>query len=214
MTAARAPVETGGAVALLERAVAYLLGSLHLVPAGTLSAPTPCRGWDLRMLLLHLDDSLLAVHDAAAAQHVGLVGSTAATDDATADLAGRVRGRAGRLVGTCTEAWTEAWTGPDFPAPGGKASVPVEVGGWPLATGLVAAAGAVEAAVHGWDVAAACGRRRVIPPGLAQELLELAPLLVSRADRPARFAAPVELPSGVATAPGDRLVALLGRHPY
>ncbi|WP_208325832.1 hypothetical protein [Amycolatopsis arida] len=50
-----------------------------------------------------------------------------------------------------------------------------------------------------------------VPPRLAEELLVLCPHLVTAADRPAPFAAPVAVP---ATAdPGDRLVAFLGRHP-
>jgi uncharacterized protein (TIGR03086 family) len=69
----------------------------------------------------------------------------------------------------------------------------------------------VEIAVHGWDVAQACGRPRPIPPQLAEELLQLAPLLVTDADRPGRFAPPVAVPAGAS--PGDRLVAFLGRGP-
>ena len=75
----------------------------------------------------------------------------------------------------------------------------------------MAAAGAVEVAVHGWDVARSAGRGRPLPAELAAELLALAPLLVSAADRPARFADPVAV-SARATA-GERLVAYLGRRP-
>jgi hypothetical protein len=69
----------------------------------------------------------------------------------------------------------------------------------------------VEVAVHGWDVARACGVDRPIPPALAGELLELCPLLVDDADRPGRFGPPAD-PSRWAR-PGDRLVAFLGRCP-
>jgi uncharacterized protein (TIGR03086 family) len=75
----------------------------------------------------------------------------------------------------------------------------------------VTSVGAVEIAVHGWDVAQACGHPRPIPPQLAKELLRLAPLLVTDADRPGRFAAPVAVPAHAS--PGDRLVAFLGRDP-
>jgi hypothetical protein len=49
---------------------------------------------------------------------------------------------------------------------------------------IVATTGALEVAVQGWDVARACGHDREIPAGLADQLLELAPLIVTAADRP------------------------------
>ena len=82
----------------------------------------------------------------------------------------------------------------------------------PLASGIVAAIGAVEVAVHGWDVARACGRDEPVPPALAEELLELCQLLVVDADRPTRFAARTDLGLDLGS-PGDRLVAFLGRRP-
>jgi uncharacterized protein (TIGR03086 family) len=76
---------------------------------------------------------------------------------------------------------------------------------------LIAGAGAIEVTVHGWDVAAACGRPRPIPDELADELLDLSVLLVRGPDRPGRFGRPVAVP--VDASPGDRLLAYLGRHP-
>lgn len=64
---------------------------------------------------------------------------------------------------------------------------------------------------HGWDVARACGQHHPIPPPLAEEMLELAPLFVTDADRTARFAAPIDVPP--LASPGDRLIAFLGRRP-
>ena len=85
----------------------------------------------------------------------------------------------------------------------------VQLGGVPLAAGIVAAAAAVEIAVHGWDVSAARGPAEEIPPGLAARMLGLCPLLV--ASRDGLFAPPVAVPPGAP--PGDRLVAYLGRDP-
>jgi len=65
--------------------------------------------------------------------------------------------------------------------------------------------------MHGWDVAHACGHPRPIPQHLAEELLLISPLLVTDADRPARFAAPVAVSPHAG--PADRLVAFLGRCP-
>ena len=105
-----------------------------------------------------------------------------------------VRDRATRLLG--------AWALLNDP-------VSVRIGTAPMTAPLVAGAGALEVAVHGWDVARACGRIRPIPDALADELLDLAVLFVRGADRPGRFGRPVPL---AATAPpGDRLLAFLGR---
>ncbi len=195
MTSARTSLALTGGVALLERAVGYTLGSLRSVTPADMSNPTPCREWDLRALLLHTNDSLLALYEAVDARHVGLDPDKDLGDPAE-DPVASLRNRASRVLG----AWTNAST-PDV----------VSVGGCPLTADVVAAAGAVEVAVHGWDVAETCGQHRPIPPKLAKEMLHLTPLFVTDVDRPTRFAAPVDLPWSAS--PSERLVAFLGRHP-
>jgi uncharacterized protein (TIGR03086 family) len=205
MTTTAAATELGGGVALLERATGYTLGSLPLVTPEALASPTPCRGWDLRTLLRHLNDSLQALHGAVTSGHVALDPAEADGDPeprnweptgSAANPVATVRSRAGQMIG--------AWASPRRPGE-------IWIADLPLSAEIVAATGAVEVAVHGWDVARACGYRRPIPPALAEELLELCPLIVGDADRPARFAAPVRLPTH--TSPSDRLVAFLGRCP-
>jgi uncharacterized protein (TIGR03086 family) len=193
MTERRAAALFGGS-ALLERAISYTLGNLHLITATALSRPTPCPEWDLRELLAHMNDSLLALYDALS---LGQVGLSPASDPGglAADPVATLRIRAGQLLG----------------ASAGTAEDLVSVGGCPLSNRIVTCAGAVEVAAHGWDVAQACGHGRPIPPGLAEELLLLSPLLVTAADRPARFAWPVIVPPPAS--PGDRLLAFLGRAP-
>src|SRR6266498_2085026 len=182
MTHDRSTAPPIGGVALLERATGYTLGSLHLVTPAAMERPTPCRDWDLRALLAHMDDALVALQEA--------------VDLACVDLVARLRDRACRLLGS--------WTGAD-------GSKPISIGGHELPASVLTSAGALEIAVHGWDVAQACGRRRPIPPSLASELLVIAPFLVSEADRPMRFAPPVDLPSSAS--PSDKLIAYLGREP-
>ena len=63
MTAGNATAALTGGVELLERAMSYTLGSLQLVTPAAMSAPTPCREWDLRALLRHMNDSLQTLHD-------------------------------------------------------------------------------------------------------------------------------------------------------
>ena len=69
-----------------------------------------------------------------------------------------------------------------------------------------------EVAVHGWDVARACGLDAPVPPALAEELLALCHLLVHDADRPTRFAGRLDWSLDLDN-PSDRLVAFLGRRP-
>jgi hypothetical protein len=85
----------------------------------------------------------------------------------------------------------------------------VSIADRPLATMVVGHAGAVEIAVHGWDVAQACGADRPIPALLAEELLHLSVMLVTDEDRPGRFGPPV-VPRGPCGL-GEQLVAFLGR---
>jgi len=195
MTAWGTTTALTGGVALLERAMGYTLGSLLLATPEAMSNPTPCREWDLRTLLLHMNDSLLALHEAITVGHVGLDPAGDYGDPAV-DPVATLRNRSCRMIG----AWANACR------PG-----EISIADRRLTSDIVAATGAVEVAVHGWDIARACGPDRPIPPALAEELLDLCPLLVSDADRLTRFAARVDVPP--LAGPSDRLVAFLGRRP-
>ncbi|TDB85992.1 TIGR03086 family protein [Actinomadura sp. KC216] len=175
---------------LLERAIGFVLTSVQAVTPDMMSRRTPCASWDLEMLLLHLRDSLAALHDGMRFGCVGMVPEPPAPDE---DPVSAVRVRAVRLLRAAL-------------APG-----PVEIGDRHLDGHLMAAAGAIEVAVHGWDIAQASGRGSPIPAALAGELLEVCPLVVPESPRHALFADPVEPAPGAA--PGDRLVAFLGRRP-
>jgi uncharacterized protein (TIGR03086 family) len=188
-----APIVAG--VALLERAIGYTLGGLLLVTPEDLHRPTPCRRWDLAALLAHMNDSLQALEEATVGGRVDLHPSCH-RDELVVPAVGALRDRACRLLGE----WNRH----------GLADHAVSVGGKTMSATLVAATGALEIAVHGWDVAQACGRPRAIPPPLADELLELAPLLVQH-PRGDTFAPAVPLDPGAA--PSDRLVGFLGRVP-
>ncbi|RYU10168.1 TIGR03086 family metal-binding protein [Nocardioides iriomotensis] len=177
--------------ALLERAVGYTRISLGLLPGAAPNAPTPCSDWDLTRLLRHMDDSLAAFTEAA---ETGYVAPAGPPEPEPALLAASLRDRACRLLG----AWAHQ---------SGRARV--SVFGHDVSGSLVAATGALEIAVHGWDVARACGVDRPLPEELAATLLAIAPLVVDPADRPRRFAPPYAVPP-TATA-SERLLAFLGR---
>jgi uncharacterized protein (TIGR03086 family) len=190
--AGEAPEALGGA-ALLERAVAYTRGSLQLAAGAELDSATPCDRWTLLDLLEHMNDSLAAFTEAAEIGYVDLV--PVRGTDPGAQLVDRLRGRACALVG----AWAEH---PD--------SDDVVVADRVLRSQVAAAAGSLEIAVHGWDVAQACGVDRPLPAGLALDLLDVVPLVVHADDRPRRFAERVDVP--LHARPSTRLLAALGRH--
>jgi uncharacterized protein (TIGR03086 family) len=192
---------TGG-VALLERAIGYTLGSLQLVREDALGRPTPCRDWDLRSLLRHMDSSLAVLAEAVDCgriepepdRHVGgLGGKERVVGQPMPQPVAVLRDRACRLLG--------AWAAQD--------RYVVRIGDTDLPAALVTGTGAIEIAVHGWDVAEACGQRRPVPPALAAELLEIAVLVVTDSDRPDRFGPPIPIPATAAAS--DRLLAFLGR---
>lgn len=185
-------------VAAFQRALRYALVASGLVTPEQMGRPTPCRGWDLRMLLLHATDSLAALAEGLDDGRVRLPAETAGPGplaDAGTDPGSVFRWRALRLLGSCSRA--------------NLAGGVITVGGCPMAPTLLVATGALEIAVHGWDIAQACGSREPIPGPLAAGLLRAAPLLITEADRQQLFAAPVRVPA--AASASDRLTAFLGR---
>jgi len=192
---AEAACAPSGATALLASAISYALGACVQVAPGEMALPTPCADWDLAALLAHLATSMADLEAAIRTGHLDLDPGQAAAQDVDDDPVEVLRDRAANLLFACY-----AHHGPDrF----------VLVGGLPLPAGVVACTGAVEIAVHGWDVSAARGRGSPIPPALATRMLRLSPLLVT--GREGLFAAPVRVPAQAS--PGDQLVAYLGRSP-
>jgi uncharacterized protein (TIGR03086 family) len=199
-----------GAVELLAGAISYMLGVCAPIGAAELALPTPCPDWNLAMLLGHLCQSMA---DLETALRTGRLDLYEPVGRAGGDPVEALRDGAAQLLcaGYC-------YGGPECF---------VAVGGLPMPAGLVACTGAVEIAVHGWDVSAARARagrdsassasaisdrgisQIPIPAALATRMLRLSPLLL--AGREGLFAVPVEVPAQAS--PGDRLVSYLGRHP-
>ena len=178
---------------LLGHAVSYALASAGHATPQLLPQATPCEAWDLRTLLLHVTDSLDVLTEALQA---GQIGNGPAPGDEP-DPVACLRRRARALLGACATA--------------GAGGHLVAIGDRELTVNVAAAAGAIEVAAHGWDISVACGISQPVPPGLAAELLPLAPLLIPRATRAGLFADPVPVPE--LACPGDRLIAFLGRRP-
>jgi len=188
---------TGRAHHRLAQAAGYADGVLDAVTEALLPRPTPCRGWSLCMLLDHVSESLAALHEGASAQLVALVAASPPADvadrSATA-LVATVRQRTTALLEVASEA---------------DADAPVDVGAHLMPLDCLLAVGALEIAVHAWDISQACGQRLPVPDELAAALLSQARVLVPERDRAPLFAAPAAV-CGQGS-PSDQLTAYLGR---
>jgi uncharacterized protein (TIGR03086 family) len=183
-----------GSTARLVMAVNYSVAGAAAVTPDLLSLATPCRGWSLHTLLLHAIDSLDALAEGVGYGHVALHPSALAREPGSGPPAAFIE-RADALVEACAR-----------PAGGGD---PVTVADCPLSRDVLIAAGALEIAMHGWDIFQACGCDQPIPDPLALDFLRLAPALITASERGRLFAWPVALPASAS--PSDRLAAFLGR---
>jgi uncharacterized protein (TIGR03086 family) len=179
-------------VALLDSAVAYTRSALEPARRSPLDLPTPCAGWALGHLLLHMEDSLEALTEAAEVGRVRVEDNPRRRDgDRIVD---RLEQRACSLRG----AWAARQT-----------SAPVAISDLTLGRDTVVLVGALEIAVHGWDVAEATGWPSPLPEELALGLHEVAQAVITPADRGRRFGPPLVV-ADTASA-GTRLLAHLGR---
>ena len=181
------------ALDLLDAAVSYALAGAGLAAPRLLPGPTPCPGWDLETLLDHLCDSIGVLHEALA---TGGVAASAAPSRHAPDPVARLHDQSARLLAAAGEERAESL---------------VLIGDRALTASIVAVTGAIEITVHGWDIFAACGVGRPVPPDLAAALLPAAVVLIPPETRPGLFAAPVRLPGPAS--PGDEFIAFLGRWP-
>ena len=207
---------------LLEPAISYALVTVQAVTPELLPHPTPCQGWDVGMLLRHATESLAALQEGIDAGRIGL---SPGPDDPAGDPAELFRDQASRFLSAWTPSARTSQTGATRAetaqtgaaraetAQTGADDCPeiIAIADRRLTLGLMTGVGALEMAVHGWDLSRACGHCRPIPGPLATSLLHISPLLVPRTGRAPLFGPPVTVPP-MAT-PSDQLVAYLGRDP-
>ncbi|MEV6429739.1 maleylpyruvate isomerase family mycothiol-dependent enzyme [Nocardia sp. NPDC051463] len=173
---------------LFDRSVLYLLCALRGL-GSDLTGPTPCRGWDLRMLLAHVDESITALREGVAG---GQVCTTPAVRHPDATAVAHVQAAATGLLSDLTHYRADL----------------VLVSGTPLPAEILGAAGALELTVHAWDIAVVHTPSAHIPDELAADLLTIAPQLVPITGRDPLFGPPVPI---YTTRPGEQLLAYLGR---
>jgi uncharacterized protein (TIGR03086 family) len=179
-------------VAVLDSAVTWTRSCLQLARTSSLSLTTPCDAWDLGQLLTHMDESLVAICEAAELGHISV--DREPRPVGPGQLVDRIVQRACRT----RAAWQERLT-----------SAPVGVGDLTLGRDTIVLVGALEIAVHGWDVARATGQERRLPEDLAVRLYDVALAVVTPAERGRRFAPVVPVPASAPTR--TRLLAHLGR---
>jgi uncharacterized protein (TIGR03086 family) len=174
---------------LLRRAVHFTIASADLIEPPLLTVATPCGAWNLGMLLVHLTESIDAIAEGLTCGVVALMPASGLESGP-----GSVRSRCARLLAAIPR------------APTGELVGIADLG---LTDNALAYAGAMEIAVHGWDIAVACGYPRPIPAELASPLLKAADLLLPASARPDLFAEPLRPP--VPATPSGTLLAFLGR---
>jgi uncharacterized protein (TIGR03086 family) len=197
------------AVELLERAVGYARGTLAHVTDDLLDHPTPCAHWLLADLLDHMADSLDALTEASSgllplypAPRTGPAPSTGEIDSARVGPSGAAGARV-ELLRTKACALLGAWSAP--------AARRVVLDDRTLDADLLLRAGALEVAVHGWDVGQATGVDVPLPDALARDLWPVARALIADGDRGGRFAPPTVW-TGAAT-PSGAVLGFCGRQP-
>jgi uncharacterized protein (TIGR03086 family) len=201
MTASADPPGRSPAHCRLTTAIDYADAVLDAVTARQLSQPTPCRAWNLHMLLEHVDESLGTLHEGITAGQVAAhparptaLPNSANSANSAAALVGVFRRRAAALLDASAQA---------------DSDVPVTIGGQLMPLDCLRTVGALEITVHAWDVSQACGQRLTIPEEPASDLLAQAFLLVPRLGRAPLFGAPTLAPSRSTSS--DLLAAYLGR---
>lgn len=177
---------------LLGRATRYAHRIVDQVGRADLTRPTPCDRWDLLELMRHLNESVATLREAV--DHGCVFPEPAPAGPSDADVLQTFDVQTRLLLA----AWDER-----------HGDRPVAVGLDPVCGMVLANTGAVEIAVHGWDVAQACDLDAGFPTGLADDLLAVARWVVPHPRFP-QFA-----PEIAARGPeaGDRLIAFLGRRP-
>ncbi len=170
------------------------------VTADRLDAPTPCSAWSVAQVLLH----------AAGDQHAwaSFVGSGSLPSYDPFAPPHRLDSSVQEVVEVAVEAAAEAWARVEPAAQSVRTPLPPVPS---MAPQLAAAACALDAAVHAWDVAVATGQPSPLTADLADQLM---PAAQATAEPLRGFAYAPALPAE----PGDDAVAALlrylGRDPH
>jgi len=184
---------------VLDEARAALRATVAGVPVDGWRRPTPCAEWDATQVLQHaaLDQGAWAA----------VVSGSQPSGENPFAPSGRLDGAPLAYVEGALEASAPAWA--RVSSDGGTVPTPLPSGPMPPAD--AAAAAALDAAIHAWDIAMATGQRSPLSPELAQSLMPVARAIVEPLRAYGVYAQALEADQGA----GDDavLLAYLGRDP-
>jgi uncharacterized protein (TIGR03086 family) len=169
------------------------------VPEGGWSRPTPCADWSAAQVL----------HHAALDQQIwgAIVGGTTPSDENAFAPTGVFGVEPADYAGHALDSSALPWTVIDEDA--GPVPTPLPHG--PMEPATAAAAAALDAAIHAWDIAVATGQESPLTPELARSLIPVAQRIADQLRVHGAFAAALEPDHGADEA--AMLLAFLGRHP-
>jgi uncharacterized protein (TIGR03086 family) len=183
----------------LDQARAVLRAVVAGVPAGSWQRPTPCTEWDARQVLQHaaLDQRVWAA----------VISGTQPSGEDPFAPSGQLDGEPLAYAEAALAASAPAWA--VVSADGGPIPTPLPQGPMPPAD--AAAAAALDAAVHAWDIAAATGQASPLTPALARALTPVAKSIVEPLRQYGVYAAALE--PGPDADDAAALLCYLGRSP-
>lgn len=129
--------------------------------------PTPCTEWTVTQVLQHAVGDQLAWAKA--------LGVGAGPSENPFAPSGRLDGRVDAFIDPALKVATSAWAGA---RPGDDTVLPTQLPQGSLSAPTAAAACALDAAVHAWDIAVALGRARLLTDHLAAQLLPTARAII------------------------------------
>ncbi|MFE7185377.1 TIGR03086 family metal-binding protein [Streptomyces erythrochromogenes] len=181
---------------LLADAHGYLLTAVRGVPAEAWGDPTPCTEWTVRQVLNHarLDQQALVM------QITGVAPASDPFEPEDATAGDPVAELAAVLAATAA-AWESRRDDESVPTPMG-----------PMPAGVGAAAAALDAGIHAWDIARATGQDLPLTEEMAEALEDIAARIVDFVrDSFGKYAPPLVLAEGAGRA--EQLLAFTGRDP-
>jgi uncharacterized protein (TIGR03086 family) len=183
---------------VLDAARAMLRAAIAAVPAGGWQQATPCSQWDVTRVLQHaaLDQQ------AWGAALAGTPGPGENPFAPSGELSAEPLAYADHALETSAAPWA---------AIGSAAPVPTPLPQGEMVPGDAAAAAALDAAIHAWDIAMATGQGSPLTPDLARSLMPVAEAIVEPLRAYGAYAQALEPEAGADAA--AVLLCYLGRHP-